>query len=81
MKDGNLLVDSVPFSCCDVKAARPCVSHYVMNKTRHVNYDSPTLYMAGCTDMLMDRLENRILRPAGCYIFALFGVQVRHAHG
>ena len=76
MKDGDIFTDDVPFSCCDVKSSRPCVTHNVESKEKHRNYDKVTLYGNGCTDTIMDQFENKIIHPAGSSLMILFGAQV-----
>ena len=76
MKDGDLYVDSVPFSCCSVLSRRPCTAHNIASKSLHGTFDEKTLYQAGCTDTLMDKLENKVLYPAGSFVLTLFGLQV-----
>ena len=79
MRDGELYVDSVPFSCCSVKARLPCVVHHIAEKLLNNEFDDKTLYQIGCTDTLMDELANKLLYPAGCVVLILFGIQVLRA--
>ena len=76
MKDGDLYIDSVPFSCCSVTSRRPCIAHNIAAKSLNNEFDEKTLNQDGCTDKLMDELENKLLYPAGCFVLILFGFQV-----
>lgn len=76
MKDGDIYVEDVPFSCCDVTIRRPCVTHSVLDTRKHKNYEPVTVYRAGCTEILMDEFENKILHPIGSAVMILFGAQV-----
>lgn len=76
MVDGDILVENVPFSCCDSKILRPCVTADVMNFNSRKSYKAVTLYKKGCSALLADEFENRILQPVGMFVMALFFVQV-----
>lgn len=76
MKDGNIFVENVPFSCCDVTSLRPCVTTNVMDFLSRKNYDKVTLYKMGCSTKLMDEFENEILQPVGSFVLALYFTQV-----
>ena len=78
MKNGELYVDSVPFSCCSVHARRPCAVHHIAEKLLNNQFDEKTLYGTGCTETLMDELANKVLYPAGCSVMILFGIQVQN---
>ncbi|XP_052766894.1 photoreceptor outer segment membrane glycoprotein 2-like [Mya arenaria] len=75
IRDKNIFTQSVPFSCCDVTARRPCVTADVLNHAAHRNYDSVTLYRKGCTEALMDKFQNKILHPTGSVVLILFAAQ------
>ncbi|XP_060081603.1 photoreceptor outer segment membrane glycoprotein 2-like [Ylistrum balloti] len=75
LKGGLFYSDDVPYSCCDVSSPRPCVHHAVKDKSMHVHYGSVTLYKSGCSNVLMDFFENKILVPTGWSVLAAFGVQ------
>ncbi|XP_033734797.1 uncharacterized protein LOC117323596 [Pecten maximus] len=75
LKAGLYYTDDVPYSCCDVASARPCVHHDVKDKSMHVHYGSITLYQPGCSSVLMDFFENKILVPTGWSVITAFFLQ------
>ncbi|OWF38240.1 Photoreceptor outer segment membrane glycoprotein 2 [Mizuhopecten yessoensis] len=75
LKGGLFYSDDVPYSCCDVTSPRPCVHHAVKDKSMHVHYGSVTLYQSGCSNVLMDFFENRILVPTGWSVISAFLLQ------
>jgi hypothetical protein len=77
MKDG---LEEVPFSCCSVKARVPCITQNNNEKRNHANKLSDTVYHKGCTGILLDKFEKKILSPAGTLLFALCGSQVNVQH-
>ncbi|XP_069116530.1 uncharacterized protein [Argopecten irradians] len=75
LKGGLFYTDDVPYSCCDVGSIRPCVHHAVKDKSKHVHYGSVTLYKAGCSGVLMDFIENKVLVPTGWSVMTAFFLQ------
>ncbi|RUS79381.1 hypothetical protein EGW08_012872 [Elysia chlorotica] len=57
-QDGdNYFVDDVPFSCCDVRAPRPCIHHHVHDDNLHFFYNhlrETTIHVTGCRYILMN---------------------------
>ena len=72
--------DSVPFSCCDPKAIRPCVHRDITNKLKHALYDytSHTLYKKGCNEVIMDYLGGTLLTAGGVFAITTFFIEVSH---
>jgi len=83
MESGLLLTHSVPFSCCDVLAPRPCIEVDIMEKSRHFAYDPSkdlTIYQAGCVKKLASSLNNTVLHHLDNILLSLFIMTVRHCY-
>jgi len=76
MTDGNILVENVPFSCCDSSVLRPCVTVDVLNFESRKKYEKVTLYERGCSVVMGEVFEKRILQPVGTFVLVLFSLQV-----
>ena len=78
-KDGLVLVQDVPFSCCNPDVKIPCVHHAVDTDTEHVSYDHKkelTIYSKGGREMVMEAyaqfLHIRVGGPVGLMLIAQF---------
>lgn len=71
--------DSVPFSCCDPKAHRPCIHKDITNKLKHALYDytAHTLYKRGCGDVIMEYLGGTLLTAGAIFALTTFVIEVR----
>ncbi|XP_071081312.1 photoreceptor outer segment membrane glycoprotein 2-like [Haliotis cracherodii] len=76
MRDGELITDSVPFSCCSVMSPRPCIHNHVNDSKAHNHYSDVTLYKDGCTGVLGRYFSDTVLTPAANTVFVAFGVEV-----
>ncbi|XP_028677250.2 photoreceptor outer segment membrane glycoprotein 2-like [Erpetoichthys calabaricus] len=56
--DGKYLMDSVPFSCCNIYSPRPCIQHQLTNNSAHYSYEFQTeelnVWMTGCRQALLE---------------------------
>jgi len=80
MEGGLVLTNSVPFSCCDVLAPRPCIEVDVIDSSKHFVYDPSkdlTIYQTGCVDKLMASLNVTALHHLDNMLLALFIMMVR----
>jgi hypothetical protein len=78
LKDGLYKADNVPFSCCSVKAARPCIHRRVVNGT-HAGYSWPkdsTLSATGCAVALAAEFGKTTLNVAGYIAVVTFVLMV-----
>ena len=79
MEGGLLLTNSVPFSCCDVLAPRPCIEVDVLDPSRHFAYNPDkdlTIYRAGCVDQLASSVQRTVLQHLDNTLLALFIMMV-----
>ncbi|XP_046571098.1 photoreceptor outer segment membrane glycoprotein 2-like isoform X2 [Haliotis rubra] len=76
LRDGELITDSVPFSCCSVMSPRPCIHNHVNDSKIHKHYSDVTLYKHGCTSVLGDYFSDTVLTPAANTVFVTFGVEL-----
>ena len=66
--------DSVPFSCCNPGATRPCIHQYIHENSEHPSYDcltDMTLHMRGCRKVVVDYYKHAIFVPLGYTIFSI----------
>lgn len=79
MENDLYYTDSVPFSCCDVTAPRPCVLTDVTSVDAHMAYAYPrdsTLYKDGCGEVIMEIISGDMLSRLGSYCIAIFIAEV-----
>ena len=82
MVNGTLIADSVPYSCCDVAAIRPCINEDVSSSSKHSNYDpeEPTLYRQGCVEPLIGFMEQSIILPTAGIAFTAMFLEVKNVY-
>lgn len=76
MKDSEFYTDSVPFSCCDVDSAKPCIHEDVLKTHNRYEYDPTkqlTIYTDGCSAVVVDTLQTTLI---GCVLIGLSAVAV-----
>jgi len=76
--NGEFFAESVPFSCCSVKAPRPCISNFVHDATRHFEYHPEkemTIYQDSCADVT-SRFMRKVVKRVGRFSVCVFFVSV-----
>ncbi|ESO90067.1 hypothetical protein LOTGIDRAFT_233891 [Lottia gigantea] len=71
--------DDVPFSCCKVNVARPCINHHVLNNAKHYKYDFEkdiTLNLKGCRHALVEFYGHNMMNYMANIVLGLAVVQV-----
>ena len=68
--------DSVPQSCCDTKANRPCTRQTVPTTSHNEGYNRDvTLHMTGCREAMVDYVQTNVI--SGVWVFmAMFIIEV-----
>ncbi|KAI4878595.1 hypothetical protein NFI96_016708 [Prochilodus magdalenae] len=73
--EGKYLMDSVPFSCCNVNSPRPCIQYQLTNNSAHFNYDYQTedlnLWKRGCHQALVEYYTN-IMHSIGLAVLLIW---------
>jgi len=78
--DGLFYDNSVPFSCCDRDALRPCIHESVTSSDAHFAYDVAhdlTIYTKGCAVVLAQIIADNILGRIGTLGLMLLAIEVR----
>jgi len=78
--DGLFYDNSIPFSCCDRDALRPCIHESVTSSDAHFAYDVAhdlTIYTKGCAVVLAQIIADNILGRLGSFGLMLLIVEVR----
>ncbi|XP_062857515.1 peripherin 2-like b isoform X2 [Trichomycterus rosablanca] len=72
---GKYLLDSVPFSCCNLYSPRPCIQHQITNSSAHYNYDYQTdelnLNHKGCRQALLE-YYTQIMQSIGLIVLIIW---------
>ena len=77
LKDGVYKGPNVPFSCCSVKATRPCIHRNVTGTHAHYSWPKDsTLSMIGCAGALASEFGSTTLSIAGYIVLATFILMV-----
>ena len=78
IRNGEFFTESVPFSCCSVKALRPCITNFVHDRKRHFEYHPDkemTIYQDSCADVT-SRFMRKVVKRVGRFSVGVLFVSV-----